>query len=852
MTTPLPLSNWQIGDFAPGEGVAARAFAHDFDDTGWIPARAPGDVHSALLAAGRIPDPFYDRNENECAWIEEREWWYRTTFTPTGAPLAADERLELDFAGLDTYATVWLNGVELGKAQNMFRPAVFDVSAGLLLNQPNTIALCIDRPLDHIAGFDLSHWWESSVPRVAMRKAQYGFGWDWGPRLPTVGIWRAVTLRRRTGGVLRGVHFATIEINPRDQSALLAVTVEAEALAADVELSALITLARDGEVVSQQLSLRLLPPTIIAAPNALYEAISHAATTYVTLAHPHLWWTWDLGEPALYRLNVYLRAGADEVDAHHADVGIRTITLDQSPDPEEPGARFFRFLLNGLPIFCRGANWIPAHSFVGPLSADCYADLVAMAQAANMNMLRVWGGGIYEHEAFYQQCSERGILVWQDFMFACAMYPEEPQWFVDEVAAEARYQVRRLRSNPCTALWCGNNENQQLHDDAFWHEPGRHLPGSLYYDTILPETVAALDGRTPYWPGSPFGGNDHNSEFDGDVHNWNAWHGKFFRQFGEEPRVENTPAGVSYRRYGEDRGRFISEFGLHAAPELASLRRVIPADQLYHHSPSLDHHNKDNPKNKGDNLMIAHTGLPATLDEYIEYSMTAQAEGLKFAIEHYRRRKPHCSGTLVWQFNDCWPVLSWSILDYYGVGKAGYWAVRRAYEPVLASFKGVVDGVGLWVTNDTLQPLRGHAHVSLRSLDGRTVWTRVLAIDVAANSSSEVWRDNVITDDSAHYLAVEAEGLFRPNRHFFAEIKDLALAHGAPQITLRASGEHTIFVSLRADHFLYFVHITGPQGVAFSDNYVDLEPGVEQVIRVQSEAPLSPDDLSVHWSLRQQ
>ena len=852
MNAPIPFADWRIQEYAPHGGLAAGAHLATLDDSGWIPARAPGDVHSALLEAGRIPDPFYDRNEDECAWIEEREWWYRTTFTLSGDALAADERLELEFAGLDTYATVWLNGSQLGTAQNMFRPAVFDVSAAITVGQVNVLAVCFDRPLDHTEGFDLSHWWEGPVPRVAMRKAQYGFGWDWGPRLPTVGIWRPVTLHRRKRGVLRGVHFATLELNARDRTALIEVRVEAEALAPEIQLRAQVTLEGHEITFTRTLPLILQPSAQSEAPNSLYEAVSHTATLYATLHDPALWWTWDLGDPALYRLSVSLVEGDTALDTYAADVGIRTITLDQSPDPEEPGTRFFRFVLNGVPIFCRGANWIPAHSFVGPLHAARYAELIGHAQQANMNMLRVWGGGIYEHAAFYDECNRRGLLVWQDFMFACAMYPEGPQWFVDEVAAEARYQVRRLRNHPALALWCGNNENQQLHDDAFWFDPGRPLPGALYYDTILPETVAALDGRTPYWPGSPFGGNDHNSELDGDVHNWNAWHGKFFRRFGEEPRVENTPAGVSYRRYGEDRGRFISEFGLHAAPELASLRRVIPQDQLYHHSPSLDHHNKDNPKNKGDNLMIAHTGLPTTLEEYIEYSMTAQAEGLKFAIEHYRRRKPHCSGTLIWQLNDCWPVLSWAILDYYGVGKAGYWAVRRAYAPVMASFKDLENDVALWVTNDTLRPVQGHAHVSLRSFDGRTIWTRVIPVSVAANSSMEIWRDNIVTDDNSHYLAVEAEGLFRANRHFFAEIKELALVKGAPEVSKLVENANTVDVRLRADHFLYFVFLSGPPGLSYSDNYVDLEPGVEQVIRVQSATQLAPEEISVQWSLRQQ
>jgi beta-mannosidase len=346
-----------------------------------------------------------------------------------------------------------------------------------------------------------------------------------------------------------------------------------------------------------------------------------------------------------------------------------------------------------------------------------------------MNMLRVWGGGIYEHECFYDLCDRLGLLVWQDFMFACAAYPERPPEFVAEVEKEARYQVGRLRSRPCLALWCGNNENQWIHDRVHWQEPANAVPGALYYHEILPCVVEELDGKTPYWPGSPFGGNDHNSREEGNVHNWEVWHGNFPRRFGEEPRQESTPENVSFLRYAEDAGRFISEFGMHASPVYETLRRTIPKEQLYHHSPSMDHHNKDDPKNKGDNLMLTVTGLPKDLDEYIDFSMIAQAEGLKFGIEHFRRRKPHCSGTLFWQLNDCWPCLSWSVLDYYGFGKAGYYYVRRAYAPILGSFKVLEDGaVELWITNDTLSRVEDYVTARLGTFAGEPLWEENLRI----------------------------------------------------------------------------------------------------------------------------
>ncbi len=563
------------------------------------------------------------------------------------------------------------------------------------------------------------------------------------------------------------------------------------------------------------------------------------AIAYLEVEEPELWWTHDLGEPVLYELTVDLRQDDDVLEHYEAKAGIRTLGLDQSPDPDEPGTRFFRFVLNDVPIFARGADWIPADSFVGAIEDERYEMLIRAAKEANMNMLRVWGGGIYEHDVFYDLCDSMGLLVWQDFMFACATYPEEPPEFVAEVEAEARYQVRRLRSHPCLALWCGNNENQWIHDRTFWDREDTTVPGALYYDEILPSVVAQIDGRTPYWPGSPFGGDDHNDRRQGNVHNWEVWHGNFPRRFGEESRQDPTPANVSYLRYAEDTGRFISEFGMHAAPARETLRRAIPADQMYHHSPSMDHHNKDDPKNKGDNLMLSVTGLPGDLDEYVDFSMISQAEGLKFALEHFRRRKPHCSGTLFWQLNDCWPVLSWSVIDYHGFGKAGYYYVKRAYSPILASFKEIPDGgVEFWITNDTLSGFEDEVVVRLASFSGEVIWEEGFHIQVAANDSLPIrrWTRESVRGGTDLYLSVHSAGRsFPPNRHFFVAIKDLQLAPRELELKLTTVGPHELRADIQARAYTHFVHLTVPdEATLFSDNYFDLESGERRTVIVSN------------------
>lgn len=844
MPSEILSAPWKLSDFAPGEGRIAGAQQVDFDDRAWLPVNVPGGVHPALIAAGRIEDPFYDRNEAQCSWIEEREWWYRLTFDGPAEQLGAGERWRLVFHGLDTFATLWLNGEELGHHQNMFREAAFDVSDRLLPRQPNTLALCFDRPLDHIEGFEQFKAEWPHEPRVFMRKAQFSYGWDWGPRLPNVGIWRQVELRRESEAVISGVHFYTLEIDHEQHRAVVAVRVEAERFATPAALTVSIRLAQE-----ETSSAARAPVSASLLLQGQGERVT--GTAYLTIDDAALWWTHDLGEPALYLLQVTLARDGVELDQRAQHIGVRTIALDQSPDPSEPGTRFFRFVLNGVPIFAKGANWIPADSFVGAIPPQRYDMLLSAARAAHMNMLRVWGGGIYEHDVFYDLCDRMGLLVWQDFMFACALYPEDDPDFAVEVEAEGRYQVARLRSHPCMALWCGNNENQWIFDQQYWQERLARIPGSLYYDESLPRAVAELDGQIPYWPGSPYGGNDHNSMEDGDRHNWDVWHGGSPRRFGEEPQVDHSAAGVSYRRYASDAGRFISEFGMHAAPVFETLRRNIPADQLYHHSPSMDHHNKDNPKNKGDRLMESVTGLPADLEEYIDFSMIAQAEGLKFGIEHFRRRKPHCSGTLFWQLNDCWPVLSWSVLDYYGFGKAGYFYAKRAYAPVLASFKALDDGSAeLWITNDRLTGLEDTAELSLRTFDGQIIWQRAAPVSVGPNCSVCVAR--LAPDDlnagPEQYLSVQSRGdQFPANRHFFVPIMDLAREPRPVRAAVEAVDDHTLRVQVSAETYAFFVHFNVPhESTRYSDNYFDLERGAQRTITISNpDIRLTPNMLMV-------
>jgi beta-mannosidase len=847
------LSQWRMKDFDVGAGVAARAFEDNANSSEWVSAFAPGDTYLALHAAGRLPDPFADQNEAECAWVCEREWWWRCDFAP---PVAKPgERLELTFLGLDTFATIWLNGEVLGEAANMFREYAFDVTERALAGRTNKLAIRFDPPAVRLKDLTAPIIGSAGKPlankRNLARKAQFGWGWDWGPVLPTVGIWRPVELAVRGAATLDKLHFITDSIGADHDQAKVRVAVQA-------------TVAHGDGYVAE---ITLTDPAGKVAASARAPLANGAAAADFILDAPHLWWTHDLGTPNLYTLEVRLFDDDALLDRRGIKVGVRTIAIDQSADPDEPGTSFFRFVLNGRSIFSRGACWIPASSFVAALGEADYRPLLETMAEANMNMVRVWGGGVYEHDAFHDLCDALGLLVWQDFMFACAAYPQDDPAFVENVTEEVRYQIERLRNHPSMAVWCGNNENQMIHD--FMRRPGPELaallgdpqpgaesvglPGELYYDDIMPKAVAELDPTTPYWPGSPSGGPHANSMRAGDVHDWTVWHG-LLPVPNDRPvgKFSRGPEAIAYTRYAEDMARFVSEYGLHASPAMETLRRAIPGDELYLHSPAMEHRIKDTPKDKVNGLLVSVTGLPTDLDQYVDFTQITQAEGLKFAIEHFRRRMPHCSGSLIWQYNDCWPCVSWSLMDYNGFAKAGYFYTRRAYAPAMASFKDLGDGqVELWITNEGLSAVVDTVTVSLLDMISGAVASDDFTVTVEANASRTVWTMPASwpTPTASHVLHVRsAKDRFADNRLFFRPIKDLRRPQDVKlEVLVSQQGPHDLKVTLTAPTYALFVHLLVPYGwTRFSDNYFDLLPGEARTIMISNpDVVLRPEDVTV-------
>ncbi|TVR40397.1 MAG: glycoside hydrolase family 2 protein, partial [Bacteroidia bacterium] len=686
-------------------------FNGDNGDT-WYPARVPGTIHTDLQHNGLIPDPFYGCNELDLQWVGQRDWSYRNTFR-LDEQLLSNENISLVFEGLDTYATVYLNGVKLLEANNMFRS--WEVSCRELLRKGEnlleiTFASAENRFLeDSVAlGYPLpgGRW-------VFARKAAYHFGWDWGPAFITAGIYKPVYLRMWNHHKPEDIQLYTLEIS--DEEAVIRAELEITSLVPDHAFVKVRDLQTGRLYAYEEIEL--------ITGRGLYDFI-------FTISEPVLWWSHDIGEPHLYDLNIEVETFSGYSYEKHISYGIRTI--DVITEADEYGESFY-LKLNGMPLFMKGANYIPQHSFVTEVTDADYERIIQNAVKSNMNMLRVWGGGIYERDIFYELCNRYGILVWQDFMFACAMYPGDDE-FVRNVEHEAIEQVKRLRNHASLAMWCGNNEVDEGWHNWQWQQiHGIHPADSAIiwesyqrvFHELLPGVIAEHDPGRFYLHTSPVHGWGHEESMkEGPAHYWGVW-------WGMEP----------FEMYLDKVPRFMSEFGFQAMPALATIREFQPeeADTLF--SNALKCHQKHPTGYETISAYLERENLhPETLLEYIYYSQLIQAKGVGMAIEAHRRDKPRCMGTLYWQFNDCWPVTSWSGMDVNGNWKALQYTVRQLYDDIMVSVidhKGITD---FYIVSGMRENIPGR--VELRMIDFSNHKTVLLSrgINMRANASVLVTR----------------------------------------------------------------------------------------------------------------
>ncbi|MFA0745259.1 MAG: hypothetical protein LASZOEIN_002069 [Candidatus Fervidibacter sp.] len=809
---------WWLTEFELGEGERQKAFAPDFTlpPERTVPAQVPGVVHLDLMRAGKLPDPFYRLNELVVRWVEEREWWYRREFEVAREFLDHDA-LELVFHGLDTVATIWLNGEKIGETDNMFIPHRFNVK-GVLREGRNTLAVKFDSPTkvaeEREQRFGQLH---SSFYRARpfLRKAQYSFGWDWGPRLPTTGIWRSVELCAYNVACVRNLWAYVVNLS-QDLS-FAQVRVEAELNAVKEAEARVRFILQHGE----QQFVACVPTTLQTGANIAYADI--------TVTNPHLWFPNGLGAQPLYTLQCRVEIGEETVDEKVVRVGLRKVELVQEPDDE---GKTFAIRINGVPVFCKGANWVPADNFLPRATKERYRDLLQKAASANMNMLRVWGGGIYEDETFYDACDELGIMVWQDFMFACAEYPEE-EWFHEQVRFEAETIVKQLRHHPCIVLWCGNNENDWFNYMKVWGQRDKFY-GETLYAKILPEVCQRLDPSRPYWQSSPFGGTDPNSMAEGDRHSWDVW----FRE--------------DHTAYLRDTGRFISEFGFQAPPNLATIETFTAPEDRYPNSKVMEHHDK-----MADGIqriyryMANHFKVPGDFPEWVFVAQLLQGEALKTGITHWRRRKFKTSGALFWQLNDCWQVVSWSVLDYFGRPKMGYYFAKRAFSPLLVTI-APTSPPSVWVVNDYLEPIQGEIVVKVQDICGNVIWQHRESLSVEPNSSRQVMTVNLPKNFDPCKHLVSAEFYLSGDKGepvsydalFLAPYKHILLPEADVAVEIEGSGEA---FTLRAcsDVFVkgLWFWVEGDPDTIFSDNAFDLLPGMRRQISLRPSQPLTLREL---------
>jgi beta-mannosidase len=779
------------------------------DPHAWVPAQVPGNVIQDLLKARRIPDPFIDRQEAQVQWVGECDWLWRLDLEvqPEEAQ-RAHQLLCLD--GLDTVAEVWLDGERLAVSDNMFVPLRLPVtlSAGLhrLVIRCNS-AWHHGRMLE--AKLGARPLWNGHSSRLYVRKAPYHYGWDWGPTLLTAGPWKPVHLQSHDVAI---DHWAS------------PVWLSADGSQARVDVQAQIQGDLAGVTLRVTLTDEQCQPIAVQQQPALGEL-----NMGLTVAQPRLWWPHGLGHPSLYTLTLELLDGEGGlVQRLQRRLGFRHIRLVQEPVRGEPGTSFY-FEVNGRALFMGGANWIPDDLLLNRIAAERYRERVQQAVDGGHRMLRVWGGGIYEDDAFYDACDELGVLVWQDFNFACGLYPAHES-FVDSVDREAQAAIGRLSHRASLALWCGNNEDYTLAETFGAHGNGKdetRFSARRIYEERLPTLCAELDPQRPYWPGSPStpGGDGLRNSQDamaGDRHSWEVWHQLM----------------LPYQRYGELSARFVSEFGLQSHPSMAVLNEAIsdPAERRPG-SRTLQWHNKASSPVGADGhrrlaVYLADNLPPVnTLAQEVYATQFVQAEAMRHAYEAFRRRwnapgARACGGALVWQLNDCWPVTSWALIDSGAQLKPAWYTVRRALAPWAVGVRLDETGAQAWACSEALQDVPARAIWRLWRLSGERVDEQESRVVVRANGTTELTAPPTWLRAGEHSYVGELivqsdDGVFQARAQAWPEpLRWHRVAEPGLRLERLSPDQWQVATERPAKG----VWLEAP-GLVFSDNFLDVMPG---------------------------
>ena len=794
----------------------------------WRPAQVPGTVHQDLINHKQLPDPFYGINEQKIQWVENEDWEYRTAFTVTPEQLKRDDA-QLVFEGLDTYADVYLNGALLLKADNMFVGYTIPVKSQLRIGE-NLLHIYFHSPIRQTLpqynsnGFnypaDNDH--HDKHLSIFSRKAPYSYGWDWGIRMVTSGIWRPVTIRFYDAASISDYHVKQ-----------LALTDQLANLSNELEINNILSRPLQAEVRINTSFERSAEKSISQAIT-LQPGINHVSIPS-EVASPVRWMPNGWGKPALYDFSAQIIVEDKVVAEQSHRIGLRTVRLVNEKDKD--GESFY-FEVNGVPMFAKGANYIPQDALLTNVTTERYQTLFRDIREANMNVIRVWGGGTYEDDRFYDLADENGILVWQDFMFACTPYPSDPT-FLKRVEAEACYNIRRLRNHASLAMWCGNNEI--LEALKYWGFD-KNFPPEIYqemfrgYDKLfhqlLPAKVKELDADRFYIHSSPYFANWGRPESwgIGDSHNWGVWYGQ-----------------KTFESLDTDLPRFMSEFGFQSFPEMKTISTFAAPEDYQIESEVMNAHQKSS---IGNALIRTYMErdyiIPEKFEDFVYVGLVLQGQGMRHGLEAHRRNRPYCMGTLYWQLNDSWPVVSWSSIDYYGNWKALHYQAKRVFAPILINPIRQNDSLNIYLISDC-PDTKDHLMLEMKVTDfdgkkqGKPIQLNTLT--VPANTSQCVYRikpDTWLSPEEQQRcfmqltLKDKAGNTLAETVYFFRKTKDLLLPETTVSCKMKQKDgmcELTLFSPALAKDVFIEIPL---QGARFSDNFFDLLPGERKTVVITS------------------
>lgn len=797
------------------------------DENIWRRATVPGTVHTDLLAHRLIPDPFAGANEKGLQWIDKKDWEYRTTFD-IPASMFSQDAIALDFTGLDTYADVYLNDSLILQARNMFVGKQVTIK-GIARERGNALRILFHSPiaydmpkflndrLVYPAGNDAS-----DIPlSIHARKAPYHYGWDWGPRYVTSGIWRPVFLRTWNKLQLKDAWVRQQQLT--DAAAALDATITLDVLQAGNYTA--VVHSGNKAFSAQKLQTSL-------------QAGTQTVTVPFSIRQPKRWWPNGLGEAYLYPVTVSILHGKDTIQQTTRRIGLRTVEVVNAPDKD--GTSFF-VKVNGKPVFMKGANYIPSDNFLPRVTDERYRKMFHDMEISHFNMVRIWGGGIYENDIFYDLADEKGILVWQDFMFACTLYPSDPA-FLSQVKEETAYNIRRLRNHPSLALWCGNNEvavairNWGWKDGYAYSDPqwATLLKGyETLFQKLLRDEVKAHDPGRFYFPSSPISNWGRAEDFrHGDNHYWGVWHGmEWFEAF-----TSHVP-------------RFMSEFGFQSFPDLHTVRRFADSTQWDIHSFVMQSHQKSFTRGNAaiQTYMDHYYHRPKDFAGFLYMSQVLQAEGMKIGLEAHRRNMPFCMGTLYWQLNDTWPGASWSSIDYFGRWKALQYFAQKAFTPLLVSLTAEEGQVRAYIVNDLWKDEKAKLELTLMDMEGKVVRSFSEPVTAKANTSEIAWRiDKAALLQGAdprkvilYAKVVNERQTLSENVYYFVAPRELELPEPGIQLEVKESGGKKR-VTLRSQKLAknVWLLLDKDDQSHFSDNYFDLLPGMSRTVEVETSLGL--------------